>query len=136
VDEISSNLNQVSTNDLSPLFHSLCVAYFIVWMVHALVKRSCPRVRGLSTFNTRMYAGKVTCSPRTYVIVLTTTRVHLLYLSKKLKQGDNLNFFCNRMYVHWREREHEELDVLVEEDPRAILCLSNVVCGNFFSVHS
>jgi hypothetical protein len=21
------------------------------------------------------------------------------------------------MYVHWREREHEDIDILVEEDP-------------------
>jgi hypothetical protein len=31
------------------------------------------------------------------------------------------------MYVHWREREHEELDVLVEEDSRAISMLKQ--CG-------
>jgi hypothetical protein len=27
------------------------------------------------------------------------------------------------MYVHWREREHEELDILVEEDPMDISSL-------------
>jgi hypothetical protein len=48
----------------------------------------------------------------------------LLSFKKKMKQGANLTiFFCNRMYVHWKEREHEELDVLVEEDPGAISML-------------
>jgi hypothetical protein len=31
------------------------------------------------------------------------------------------------MYVHWREREHEDIDVLVSEDPVALAVLSQ--CG-------
>jgi hypothetical protein len=93
MDKRSSNLNQVSTNDLSSPFHSLFVAYFIVWRVRTLVKGSGLRVRGLSTPNTHMYAGKVILSPRTYSIILKTTHVHLFYLSKNMKQGANLTFF-------------------------------------------
>jgi hypothetical protein len=26
----------------------------------------------------------------------------------------------DRMYVHWREREHGDIDILVDEDPAAI----------------
>jgi hypothetical protein len=36
------------------------------------------------------------------------------------------------MYVHWREREHEELDVLVEEDPGAISMLKQCGMWKFF----
>jgi hypothetical protein len=31
------------------------------------------------------------------------------------------------MYVHWREREHEDIDVLVDEDPDALAAL--LQCG-------
>jgi hypothetical protein len=31
------------------------------------------------------------------------------------------------MYVHWREREHEDIDVLVDEDPDALVAL--LQCG-------
>jgi hypothetical protein len=31
------------------------------------------------------------------------------------------------MYVHWREREHEDIDALVEEDPAAVAALKK--CG-------
>jgi hypothetical protein len=37
-----------------------------------------------------------------------------------VKENTRINpspyFLCDRMYVPWREREHEEMDVLVEED--------------------
>jgi hypothetical protein len=50
-----------------------------------------------------------------------------------MKQGTNLkNFLCNRMYVHWREREHEELDIFVEEDPGAIFMLKQSGIWKFF----
>ena len=32
-----------------------------------------------------------------------------------------------RMYVHWREREHEDIDFLVGEDPAATTALAQ--CG-------
>jgi hypothetical protein len=39
--------------------------------------------------------------------------------------------FC-RMYVHWREREHEEIDFLVSEDPAAITVFSQCKLIKFF----
>jgi hypothetical protein len=82
VDERSSNLNQVSTNDLSFLFiHYLLLIYCLEGVRPS--KRVGLRVRGLSMPNTCMYVGKVTLSPRTYATVLKTTHVHLFYLSKK-----------------------------------------------------
>jgi hypothetical protein len=36
------------------------------------------------------------------------------------------------MYVHWREREHEELDILVEEDPMDISSLKQCGLWKFF----
>jgi hypothetical protein len=36
------------------------------------------------------------------------------------------------MYVHWRERELEELDVLVKEDPVAIVALKQCRLWKFF----
>jgi hypothetical protein len=34
--------------------------------------------------------------------------------------------------VHWRERKHEELDVLVEEDPGSIVMLKQCGMWKFF----
>jgi hypothetical protein len=39
--------------------------------------------------------------------------------------------FC-RMYVHWREREHEDIDFLVDEDPAAIAALKQCGLWKFF----
>jgi len=36
------------------------------------------------------------------------------------------------MYVHWREREHEDIDFLVSEDPVAIIVLSQCGLLKFF----
>jgi hypothetical protein len=36
------------------------------------------------------------------------------------------------MYVHWREREHEDIDVLVEEDPVSIAALKQCGLWKFF----
>jgi hypothetical protein len=42
---------------------------------------------------------------------------------KKLKMQEltPLFFLWNRMYVHWREREHKDIDILVNEDPAEIV---------------
>jgi hypothetical protein len=34
---------------------------------------------------------------------------------------------ANKMYVHWREREHEEIDILVNEEPASITAIKQ--CG-------
>jgi hypothetical protein len=36
------------------------------------------------------------------------------------------------MYGHWREREHEDIDILVKEDPAAISALKQCELSNFF----
>jgi hypothetical protein len=36
------------------------------------------------------------------------------------------------MYVHWREREHEGIDILVDEDPAAIAALRQCGFWKFF----
>jgi hypothetical protein len=36
------------------------------------------------------------------------------------------------MYVHWREREHEDIDILVEEDPATIATLKQCGLWKFF----
>jgi hypothetical protein len=41
-------------------------------------------------------------------------------------------FPWNRMYVHWREREHEDIDILVEEDPTTIAALKQCGLWKFF----
>jgi hypothetical protein len=40
-------------------------------------------------------------------------------------------FFC-RMYVHWREREHEDISALVGEDPNAVAALMQCGLLKFF----
>jgi hypothetical protein len=39
--------------------------------------------------------------------------------------------FC-RMYVHWREREHEDVDILVDEDLAAMAALRQCDLWKFF----
>jgi hypothetical protein len=46
----------------------------------------------------------------------------LMFKKKNETRANPLQILCNRMYVHWWEREHEELDVLVEEDPGPFPC--------------
>jgi hypothetical protein len=42
-------------------------------------------------------------------------------------------FLCVcKMYVHWREREHEEIDFLDSEDPATIVVLSQCGLLKFF----
>jgi hypothetical protein len=36
------------------------------------------------------------------------------------------------MYVHWREREHEDIDLLVDEDPAAMAALRQCGLWKFF----
>ena len=36
------------------------------------------------------------------------------------------------MYVHWREREHEDIDILVDEDPASIVALKQCGLWKFF----
>ena len=42
----------------------------------------------------------------------------------------NLSFF--RMFVHWRESEHVDIDFLVSEDPFAVVVLSQSGLLKFF----
>jgi hypothetical protein len=42
----------------------------------------------------------------------------------KRERVNSPNFAFYRMYVHWREREHEEIDFLVSEYPDVIIVLS------------
>jgi hypothetical protein len=67
--------------------------------------------------------------PQMYATVSKTTLVHPQKHSKIkcARVNSPLNFSCNRMYVHWRERKHEEIDVLVDEDPVSISALKQ--CG-------
>jgi hypothetical protein len=39
---------------------------------------------------------------------------------------------CNMMYVYWREREHENIDILVNEDPAAMATLRQCGLWKFF----
>jgi hypothetical protein len=36
------------------------------------------------------------------------------------------------MYVHWREREHEDIDILVNEDPTSIDTLKQCGLWDFY----
>jgi hypothetical protein len=36
------------------------------------------------------------------------------------------------MYVHWREREHEDIDIMVNEDPTVIIALKQCRLWKFF----
>jgi hypothetical protein len=58
----------------------------------------------------------------------------LKHMKKNQKERVNspLNLSCNRMYVHWREREHEEIDVLVDEDPATISTLKQYGLWKFY----
>jgi hypothetical protein len=56
-------------------------------------------------------------------------------ISGKKKRNARVNspFLCVcRMYVHWREREHEEIDFLVSGDPASMVVLSQCGLLKFF----
>jgi hypothetical protein len=55
-----------------------------------------------------------------------------MYTLKSLEKIKNqeltpLKFPWNRMYFHWRERQHEDIDILVEENSATIATLKQ--CG-------
>jgi len=58
-----------------------------------------------------------------------TTRIHPQEHGKieSTKVNSPLNLSFDMMYVHWREREHEDKDILVDEDPTAMAALKQ--CG-------
>jgi hypothetical protein len=43
-----------------------------------------------------------------------------------------LDLSCNGVYVHWREREHDDIDILVYEDPVVIATLKQCGLWKFF----
>jgi hypothetical protein len=66
--------------------------------------------------------------------VPSTTRVHPLTYEKieNALFDSSLNLTFCRMYVHWREREHEDIDILVEEDPVVVAALKQCGLWKFF----
>jgi hypothetical protein len=51
---------------------------------------------------------------------------------KKMQELISPKFVNCRMYVHWREREHEDIDFLVGEDPTATTVLAQCGLLKFF----
>jgi hypothetical protein len=66
--------------------------------------------------------------------VAKTTHVHPQKVGKKFKMQEITPFYLpwNKMYVHWRERENEDIDALVEEDSVAIAKLKQCGLCNLF----
>jgi hypothetical protein len=61
--------------------------------------------------------------------VYTLQHVETIFKKKELIPHELVN--C-RMYVHWREREHKDIDFLVGEDPDAIATLAQCGLLKFF----
>jgi hypothetical protein len=55
-----------------------------------------------------------------------------LEFKKEEEEVTPFYFPWNRMYVHWREREHGEIDVLLKEDPASIATLKQCGLWKFF----
>jgi hypothetical protein len=77
---------------------------------------------------------KKTISPRMYVTVSKKTHIHSQKHGKMRNGRANspLNLSCNRMYVHSREREHDDIIVLIDEDPISIVTLKQCRLWNFY----
>jgi hypothetical protein len=69
-----------------------------------------------------------------YVTITKTTCIHPQKLGKRGKVQELTLFYFpwNKMYVHCRDREHEEIDVMVDEDPTAITTLKQCGLWKFF----
>jgi hypothetical protein len=120
-----------------------CIPLAIQFFFHAFIfvfEGACsPKKSGPAC--TRVFQGKPTyvqktLCPCTYASEAKTSRVHPQNLGKKnkfkKKQLTPFNLHWNEMYVHWREREHEDIDVLVEEDLAAIIALKQCGLWKFF----
>jgi hypothetical protein len=67
------------------------------------------------------------------VTVANITHIHLWKIGKdKMQELTSSIFPWNMMYVHWREREHEEIDILVEENNTTITALKQCGLWKFF----
>jgi hypothetical protein len=73
-----------------------------------------------------MYLG-IKHSARVHTRLRPKQPVYTLKSLEKIEKQEltPFNFPWNRMYVHWREREHKDINILVEEDPSTIVALCN-----------
>jgi hypothetical protein len=133
-DETNFQLDRVSTNQ--PLLHFNTFLLHFFWFLrgHAPLKKVGP----MCTWDVKeqpAYARRQeTIYPRAYVTVSKTTRVHPQKGRKNKNARDKFlhEIVCNRMCVHWREREHEDIDILVNEDPVAMAALRQCGFWKFF----
>jgi hypothetical protein len=56
------------------------------------------------------------------------------FLWKKIRNQELIPYeLVNcRMYIHWREREHDDFDTMVLDDPDVVATLAECVLFNFF----
>jgi hypothetical protein len=91
-------------------------------------------VRGMSKDNPHMPMGRKQ-STHVHTRLCQRQPAYTLKSIEKMNMKEltpPLNLSCNRMYVHWREREHEDINILVNEDPTAIATLKQCRLWKFY----
>ena len=91
---------------------------------------------------TQAISGQAACTfrqskvcPHVHVTITSTARVYPALLMKKImKRSIDPPLPCcvGRMYVQWREREHEAISELVAEDPNVMAVLMQCGLLKFF----
>jgi hypothetical protein len=69
-----------------------------------------------------------------HVTVYTTTHMYPPFCGKKIRKKELIPYeLVNcRMYAHWREMGHEDIDNLVREDPDVVVALAQCGLLKFF----
>jgi hypothetical protein len=122
VDETTIFLDQVSINSLFFQFKSLFMLWVSSFVGASTFKRSALGPRGFSYDRPHVHSGRVKTAC-VYMRLSSLQPVWTPLLNEKIKKKQGLTLlnlvFC-KMYVHWRERQHEEVSELVGEEPNVV----------------
>jgi hypothetical protein len=139
VDQTDFRSDQVSTNSPILHFNTSFIVFECVGGWPSPLKGAALAIRGLSRDSPRVPARRVTRA-RGYPRLSPRQPAGYPPRNQKVKwQVVDLSFFflwfC-RMYVHWREREHEAANEAVAADPNVMAALTQCGLVKFFYVRS
>jgi hypothetical protein len=134
MDETTICLDQVSINSLLLQFKSLFMLLVSSFGGALTLKRSALVPHGLSYDRPRVHSGrgKTACVYTRLSSLQPTWTLYLMEKNLKKKGLTLLNLVFCKMYVQWREREHNQISALVGEDPNVVAALMQCGLLKFF----
>jgi hypothetical protein len=125
VDEKDFFLDQVSTKSLVFLFNTSFIAFRLILGVGVDLKKVGPR-------QMRAVQGQPAGTRDCHLYRLWVPPLHSEKTTIKSIDPPFLLYCVGRMYVQWREREHEAANELVVADPNVVVVLTQCGLVKFF----